>query len=96
MAIQLYSSNDLNQLAVKLCSNLYESQPGVFDRQYVVTQTAGINNWLNIRMAEEHGISANTVFFHTQDLIHQVYFWLVGSQQPPISQKQVQWSLYLL
>lgn len=96
MPIQLYSSNNLQQLSVQLSSDLKQKLNGVFGRQYIITQTEGVNNWLKLRIAEEQGIAANIQFNKPNDLVQQIYFWLIGQTRSALSFDFVQWNLFYL
>ena len=49
MSLQINGSNSLEQLAVQLSKELHRQQNHVFQPQYIVTQTQGMNNWLKIK-----------------------------------------------
>lgn len=94
MATQLYVSNDLQSLSLQLAQDLRVLQPGVFAPQYIVTQTEGIDNWLKSQLAQQLGIAANCSFLTPNDIVSQLYFWLLGPQKPPISLDFVRWTLF--
>lgn len=94
MATQLYVSNDLHSLSLQLAQDLRVMPTGVFTPHYIVTQTEGIDNWLKSQLAQQLGISANCSFLTPNDIVSQLYFWLLGPQKPPISLDYVKWTLF--
>ena len=96
MALQLKVSNSLKQLADNLCDNLKNRRLSVFQSNFIVTQTEGMNNWLKLQIAEKIGISANCRFLKPNDIIHQVFFLLGGQNNDPLSAQNQSWLLYKL
>ena len=94
MATQLYVSNDLHSLSLQLAQDLRVRQVGVFASQHIVTQTEGIDNWLKNQLAQQLGITANCSFLTPNDIVSQLYFWLLGPQKPPISLDFVKWAIF--
>lgn len=96
MSLQLNVSNSLEDLAGQLVSALAEQETTVFQKQYLVTQTDGMNNWLTIQMATRMGISANTRFLKPNDIVNQLYFWLGGDGDKVMGAGHLQWLLFNL
>lgn len=76
MSIQLSVSNDLTILASRLTSGLASRQRDPFRSEWVVTQTAGMNDWLKQRFAHDLGIAANIRFCTPDDVVSQLRYWL--------------------
>ena len=75
MAIQLRVATSLDQLSAELTSDLGKEILGVFDKQLVITQTDGINNWLRQQLAIKVGIGANLQFIKMNDVLQMLYYW---------------------
>ena len=72
MAFKLQVSNSLKILADKLCSDLKVPNQSVFQPNYIVTQTEGMNNWLKLQIADTIGIAANCNFLKPNDILRSV------------------------
>lgn len=96
MALRLQTSNSLAQLAQSLCSDLELQDIGVFQPNYLVTQTEGMNNWLKFYISAELGIAANNRFLKPNDLIQKVFQILGGRNTHPLSPESQCWLLYKL
>lgn len=72
MGIRIYLSNDQLSLAQKCAENL-SGFKSVFRPVNIVTQTAGMNRWLSIFMAEQTGIFANFNFQSPNALVSQLF-----------------------
>jgi exodeoxyribonuclease V gamma subunit len=94
MALNLNVSNSLSQLALKLSKDLQQQQGNVFQPQYIVTQTEGMNNWLKLQIATHNGIAANCVFLTPNDVILRAYFFLGGKHPNMLSPQNLTWLLY--
>ena len=62
MAFKLQVSNSLKILADQVCTDLKLPQYSVFQPNYIVTQTEGMNNWLKLQIAENIGIAPGPMF----------------------------------
>ncbi len=96
MGLQLNVSNSLNDLANQLASGLKEHAGDVFQKQYLVTQTDGMNNWLTIQLASRMGIHANTKFLKPNDIVNQLYFWMGGESSEVLASDHLKWLIYNL
>jgi exodeoxyribonuclease V gamma subunit len=94
MALNLNVSNSLSQLAIKLSDDLQQQRGDVFQPQYIVTQTEGMNNWLKLQIATNNGIAANCVFLTPNDVILRAYFFLGGKHPNMLSPQNLTWLLY--
>lgn len=96
MALQLYASHQLPSLAQQLMLSLRDHPIGVWDKYVLVTQTEGINNWLQEQMANELGIAANIEFTKPHAVIDVLCFYLLGPQKKTISKEVMTWQLYAI
>ena len=96
MSIQLYVSNSLPNLSAQLCKDLDKNKLGVFDKQQVITQTEGMNNWLKINIAGDLGIAANCFFSKPNDMVSDIYYLLGGKGKPVLSVDYLKWNIYHL
>jgi len=96
MNLQINGSNSLEQLAVQLSKDLQRQQNHVFQPQYIVTQTLGMNNWLKIKISENLGIVANCKFLKPNELVNEIYFMLGPQNKQPLSAENLQWVLFAL
>ncbi len=58
----LYSGNRLEQLAHKIAEVLGEPLSSPFSQEIVVVQSRGMEHWLSMQLAREHGVCANCAF----------------------------------
>ncbi|MBC7886898.1 MAG: exodeoxyribonuclease V subunit gamma [Ferruginibacter sp.] len=96
MAFQLQVSNSLEQLAERLCADLRSTHKDVFQPDYVITQTEGMNNWLKLQIAGQNGIAANCNFLKPNDLINTIYHLLAGAITKTLSADNLNWLLFKL
>ena len=94
MSIQLFVSNQLSKLSQQLTDNLQSSKTSVFDKNYIVTQTEGINNWLKSNIAASLGIAANCSFNKPNDIVFLLQSLLVKDTQTSISADYLKWAIY--
>jgi exodeoxyribonuclease V gamma subunit len=96
MALHLNISNSLKSLADRLCNDLRERPGTVFQPQYIVTQTEGMNVWLKFQIAECNGIAANNLFLSPNDIIQKIYYFLGGQRASSLTPRNLKWILYAL
>lgn len=96
MALFLKVSNSLESLAAGLSEDLAVPRGSVFEPNYIVTQTEGMNNWLKLQLAARLGISANQRFLKPNDFIQQLYFLLNGPFAETLSRETLNWLLFQL
>lgn len=96
MGLQLYVSNSLEELSIKLNEAFKRRKLNVFEPDYIVTQTEGMNNWLKLQIANDPqiGIAANVRFLKPNDLIHRAYYLLGGEFTATLSSENLCWLLY--
>lgn len=96
MALRLQTSNSLAELANALCNDLQSTNIGVFQSNYLVTQTEGMNNWLKFYISTELGIAANNRFLKPNDIIQKVFQILGGKSIQTLSPENQCWLIYKL
>lgn len=96
MNLKINGSNSLEQLASQLSKELKRQQNLVFQPQYIVTQTLGMNNWLKIKMADNLGIVANCKFLKPNDLVNEIYYRLKTDNKQALSTESLKWVLFSL
>lgn len=96
MALQLFASHHLQTLADQLLAALRDRPLGVWDKQVLVTQTEGINNWLQERMAYKMGIAAHLEFTKPNELVDVLSFILLGPQARTLTREVMTWPLYTI
>ncbi|HTN38174.1 MAG TPA: exodeoxyribonuclease V subunit gamma [Arachidicoccus sp.] len=96
MAFQLNASNSLNQLAAALCRDLNQATTGVFQPYFIITQTEGMNNWLNIQLANRIGVAAGFRFLKPNDLVYRIYYLLGGKSSKTLSVENLSWLFFQL
>ncbi|MEO6731087.1 MAG: exodeoxyribonuclease V subunit gamma [Ferruginibacter sp.] len=96
MGLQLNVSDSLKDLVEQLAVSLREQPGDVFQKQYLVTQTEGMNNWLTIQLAGKLGINANCKFLKPNDIVSQLYYWLGGDSNEVLGVDHLQWLIYNL
>lgn len=96
MNLKINGSNSLEQLAFQLSKDLKRQQNHVFQPQYIITQTLGMNNWLKIKMAENLGIVANCKFLRPNDVVNEIYYRLNTNNKQRLSPESLKWILFTL
>lgn len=94
MPIYLNVSNDISELAGRLTAQVGGGRRDPFVSEWVVTQTAGMNDWLKERFVADHGIAANIRFCTPDDVVAQVRYWLQPSGRQPLDREAIRWALY--
>jgi len=94
MAIFLNVSNDLTVLSGKLTDALRNRKADVFQPQWLVTQTEGMNAWLKQRIATGLGIAANIHFCKPTDIISRLHLMLIGPGKTLMEKETMRWHIY--
>ncbi len=71
-------------------------QGNVFQPQFIVTQTEGMNNWLKLQIAANNDITANCLFVSPNEIIQKVYYFLEGKSTGMLSAQNLTWLLYTI
>ena len=95
MAIQLRVATSLDQLSAELTSDLGSEILGVFDKQLVITQTDGINNWLRQQLVIKIGIAANLQFVKMNDVLQMLYYWTCPEAPILIDKDRMTWAIFV-
>ncbi len=96
MAIQLRVAASLNKLSDELIRDLKNDKTGVFDKQWIVTQTDGINNWLKQQLALNAGIAANLEFTKVNDIVRIIYHWICPNAPFLIDKDRITWTIFAI
>ena len=94
MAIQLRIATSLDTLSAELTDDLRKEQIGVFDKQWVITQTDGINNWLRQQLATSNGIAANLQFAKMNEVMQLLYYWLCPGSPLMMDKDRMTWAIF--
>jgi exodeoxyribonuclease V gamma subunit len=94
MSIYLNVSNSLQPLSLRLAKDLKTNCKGPFVKQWVVTQTEGMNSWLKQTIAKENKIAANINFCNPNDIITEIYRSGLSTGKQTINTEIIRWSIY--
>jgi exodeoxyribonuclease V gamma subunit len=94
MSIHLNVSNDISVLAARLTARVGGQHRDPFQSEWIVTQTAGMNDWLKQRFATDLGIAANMRFCTPDDVVTQVRYWLQPAGKQPLDREVVRWAIF--
>lgn len=93
MAVFFIATNDLEQLAEKLAESL-EANHDIFSQPSIITQTAGMNQWLRQKIATQNGIAANLKFVRPTDFINEVFQLFYHETRPKIAKQNLDLLIY--
>lgn len=96
MSLYLKVSNSLEQLCNELCISFKNIELGVFKPYRIVTQTQGMNIWLQLQIAQKFGIAANIEFIQPNDVVFKLYKILGGKKEEQLTRENLIWLLYHL
>ncbi|HTO14183.1 MAG TPA: exodeoxyribonuclease V subunit gamma [Edaphocola sp.] len=94
MSISINISNDINELARVMTSQLNKNERNVFTPFFIVTQTDGMSEWLKIQIAEHLGIAANFQFLKPGHIVSLTYNILRKKYERPVHQKGLDWMIF--
>jgi exodeoxyribonuclease V gamma subunit len=98
MSITLSASSSLDELSKKIMKDLkqelYDYKIGVFDKQWIVTQTEGINFWMKNQIAEHTGVAANLQFAKMNDIVQLIYHWICPNVAHLMDKDRMTWALF--
>ena len=69
----LYTSNRLESLCQTLAENICRSEHGVFGKEVIITQSAGMNAWLKTELAQRNGVFTNFAFENQDGFFSEIY-----------------------
>lgn len=96
MSIYLNVSNSLKPLSLRLGRDLNANHQDPFVKQWVVTQTEGMNSWLKQSIAKQNGIAANMNFCKPNDIIAEIYRCGLSTGKQIINTENIRWCIYEL
>lgn len=96
MSINLNVSNSLQPLSIRLGKDLNAKKQGPFVKQWVVTQTEGMNSWLKQTIAKQNGIAANMNFCKPNDIVAEIYRCGLSTGKQIINTENIRWCIYEL
>lgn len=93
---QVHSSNYLESLLDQLLTRVNQGDP--FDSEVIVVENPGMSRWLQQRIAEFDGISANLTFISPAQFIWQsAQCWIADLPAPPQrNSTRLQWQIFQL
>ncbi len=94
MAIQLRVAPSLDVLSKEIIRDLKNENTGVFEKQWIVTQTDGINNWLSHQLALNAGVAANLEFKKVNDIVNVIYRWVCPNTTTLIDKDRITWTVF--
>ncbi len=89
----LYCSNNPEHLGKILSQNLRNNPKDIFDREVIVTQSAGMTAWLKTTLAYTNGVIANTVFLNQDAIISELYE-LMFEEKAKSNKESVKFRIY--
>lgn len=96
MSINLNVSNSLQPLSHVLAQELKDTAQDPFVKQWIVTQTEGMNSWLKQTIAKQNGIAANLHFCKPNDIISEIYRKIIRSGKSIVNSEDIRWCIYSL
>jgi exodeoxyribonuclease V gamma subunit len=94
MGINLNISNSLQPLSKLLASDLIKTVNDPFVKQWIVTQTEGMNSWLKQNIAKQNGIAANINFCKPNDIISEIYRKSIRSGKNIVNSEDIRWCIF--
>jgi exodeoxyribonuclease V gamma subunit len=94
MGLSVKVSNSLEILVAAFSEALRTAPGDVFQPEFIITQTEGMNNWLKLRISSLDGIAANLRFVKPNDILFQVYDRLGGPREQVLSSDHLEWILF--
>jgi exodeoxyribonuclease V gamma subunit len=94
MGIHLNISTSLDRLSDQLINDLSADQLGVFDLQWIVTQTEGNNNRIRQQVAARNGIAAGIRFVKMKDVLIKIYKVLSPGSELFLDRDRMTWAIY--
>ena len=94
MSINLNVSNSLQPMSHLLANELKATAQDPFVKQWIVTQTEGMNSWLKQTIAKQNGIAANINFCKPNDIISEIYRKSIRSGKSIVNTEDIRWCIY--
>lgn len=96
MGVSLYFSHKLEHLLKQFSTDLNQQKGSVFQPNYVVTQTEGMEKWVSMGIAKENGVFANFSYLKPNDMVLEVARILKVNAHFKMSPNKIKWWLYFL
>lgn len=94
MALNLYISNNITNLANKLAINIKSHPLGIFQKEFLIVQTEGMSKWISVKMAEKNQIFSNFEFLSPNSLLFDL-FKLAGIRNKGLYEtNNLKWIVY--
>ena len=96
--INLYPANKMENLLTLLNKISQISPIGVFNKEVIIVQNAGMQHWLNLAIASERGISMNMSYALPAQFLWKLIRTLASDdkvpEQSPYSREVLTWRIY--
>ena len=69
----IYASNRMESLCKTLADNIKNSRQAIFNKEIIITQSAGMNAWLKTELAQRNGVFANFEFQNQDGFLAEMY-----------------------
>jgi exodeoxyribonuclease V gamma subunit len=91
--LHLFTSNRLETLATKLAGRLRRPLPSPLQREIIVVRNKGMERWLKLELARQHGICANCEFPFPEAFGRQIFRELTPDlpEQSPLERDVLCW-----
>ncbi len=98
MALRLFTSNRLENLAEALAEVLRTPLGSVLDEEIIVVQSRGMERWVSMQLAQRHGICANYRFPFPNTFVHEVFRKVIPDlpECSPFAPKIMTWRIMKL
>jgi len=93
--LRIYTGNRLEALARKLADVLEKPLSSPLDTEIIVVQSKGMERWLSMRLAEQHGICANCSFKFPNTFINDIFSFVLPDvpEKSPFEPGILAWKL---
>jgi len=98
MGLHTFTSTSLEALSKKLAEQINNSRTNILQKDFVITPSNGLDNWIKVQVAEQNGIAANIQFVTITKMAEIIYKVLAGkmNRKEALSKLQMQWILFEL
>ena len=96
--LKLFSSNRLEVLAEKLAETFDKPLASPIEPEIIVVQSKGMEKWVSLQLAQQHGICANYRFPFPNAFVHEVFRNVVPDlpERSPFDPKIMTWRIMKL
>ena len=96
--LKLFSSNRLEILAEKLAETFGKPLASPLEPEIIVVQSKGMEKWVSLQLAQQHGICANCRFPFPNAFVHEVFRNVVPDlpERSPFDPKIMTWRIMKL